>query len=111
MQIQADYETDVTLAVFRTMAQLEAAVQQLVHAGLHPDALDRQDLAPGRYELVDTTPSEEVSGAVRGIGIGLPAGAAVGGVAASFFGAPPEILAAAASAGAVAGGLLGAFEG
>ena len=30
MQIQADYETDITLAVFRTMAQLEAAVQQLV---------------------------------------------------------------------------------
>jgi hypothetical protein len=110
--VQSDYETDLTLAVFHTPQEVDTALQRLAAASVHLDAVQRVPLLPGQYARVDTSAVEEVSGALRGAQIGVPAGAALGfGVAASLLGGSPAALAGAAGAGALAGGLLGAFEG
>ncbi len=112
MEVQSDYETDVTLAVFRTADDLEAAMQRLTAERVEFEAMRRLQLQPGRYALADTSMSEQLHGALRGIEIGVPAGAAVGlGVAASLVGSSPMVLAGVAGAGALAGAFLGAFEG
>ena len=112
MKIQTDYETDLTLAVFRTPQAAEHGLQELARAGVHPDRVDRLPLAPGRYDVTDTSGTDEVSGLLRGAEIGAPAGAVVGlGVAATMLGPSPEAMLGIAGAGAVAGGVLGAFEG
>ncbi len=110
--IQTDYETDLTLAVFHTADELEAAVRGLHQAGVRLDSVSRFQLPPGRYIRSDASGAEEVQGALRGVEIGLPAGAAVGfGVAVSMLGGSPEVTASMAGAGALAGGVLGALEG
>lgn len=112
MEIQSDYETDVTMAVFRTSDAVEGALRRLAESGVKLYDARRIELGPGRYDVADTSIADEVGGAVRGAEIGLPAGAVVGlGVAASLFGSSPDMIAGIAGAGALAGGMLGAFEG
>lgn len=51
--------------------------------------------------LADTSLADQVGGALRGVKIGVPAGAAVGlGLAASLLGSSPEVMAGMAGAGA-----------
>lgn len=112
MEIQSEFETDLILAAFRTPGAAAAAMDRLVAADVRPDALRQATLAPGRYILSDTSAAEEVSGAVRGVEVGLPVGAVAGlGYAASVLGGSPELMATMAGAGAFAGGVLGAIEG
>jgi hypothetical protein len=113
MEVQSDYETEVTLAVFRTADALEAALQRLRAGRVEFEAMRRLELGPGHYALADTSMAEQVGGALRGVGIGVPAGAAIGVVvaAAALAGASPEVMAGMAGAGALAGGFLGAYGG
>ena len=112
MLVQSDYETDLTLAVFRSSEDAAEALRRLTAAGVHVDASAQKPLSPGRYEVCDTSMNEEVGGALRGAEIGVPAGAVVGlGVAATMLGATPEVMAGMAGAGAIAGGVIGAFNG
>ena len=112
MEIQPDYETDVTMAVFRTSGEAESALRRLEESGVAVYEVRQVELAPGRYDVADTSVAEEASGALRGAEIGVPAGAVVGaGLAVSLLGGTPEVIAGIAGAGALAGGVLGAFEG
>jgi hypothetical protein len=112
MEVQSDYEQDVVVAAFRTLAEAEEALRRLVEAGVKFEEAQMRPRAPGRYEVEETAGADEWHGAVRGAEIGVPAGAAVGlGVAASLLGSPLEVAVAIAGAGGVAGGMLGAFSG
>ncbi len=113
MQVQSDYETDLILAVFPTLEGAAHAVERLAQQHIHADGARHLVLPPGRYDLADVTLGEELSGVVRGVEFGAPAGAVIGlGAAASLLGgASPEVLAGLAAGGAFVGGILGALEG
>jgi hypothetical protein len=112
MDIQTDYETDTTLAVFRSNEAASQAVRQLELRGIRPESLRHVPLSTGRFQLADTSILEEAAGALRGAEIGIPVGAVLGlGLAVSVAGGTPTVLAGLAGAGAMAGALLGGLEG
>jgi hypothetical protein len=112
MEVQSDYETELVLAVFRTVDDAEGALQRLAEQHVHAEGARHMVLPPGRYDLADVTLGEEMDGIVRGVEIGAPAGAALGlGAAAGLLGGAPEVLAGLAAGGAMLGGVLGALEG
>ena len=111
MEVQTDYETELILAVFPTLDEAQGAVERLARQGIHHDGVRHVELPPARYDVDDGTFSEEVSGVLRGVEIGAPAGAVVGLGAAALLGAVPEVLAGLAAGGAFMGAVLGALEG
>ncbi len=113
MQIQIDYETETTVAAFRTSSMAEQAAAQLraAHIGVSLISLPR-----GRYQLADASLGAEVTGVLRGACIGAPIGALAGVVLAiSRVGWAPAVVVglavAVALAGALVGGLIGSAAG
>ncbi len=112
MKTQTDYETDPTLAIFDNPERAEEARRRLQALGISDQVIRQAPLAPGRYQCVDPSFGEEVSGILRGAEVGLPAGAVLGvGMAASLGGAGLEVFAGLAGAGAVIGAVVGSLEG
>jgi hypothetical protein len=113
MEIQSDYESELILAVFRTLEDAHRGVTRLAEQHVHTDGARQLPLQPGRYDLADGTLGEEISAVVRGAEIGVPAGAVLGlGAAATLLGgSSPEVMAGLAAGGAFVGGVLGALEG
>jgi hypothetical protein len=80
---------DYLPAVFESRDKAEAAVAELMALGL-PEAdlgIAISNLAPGWYRLLDEEERDEAFGMVRGVEIGLPAGA-IAGVALAAFAIP-----------------------
>jgi len=112
MEVQIDYETELTLAVFRSSEQANEAISRVRAAGIRPEAIARFSLAPGRYQVEDDSLDEENHGARDGALLGAPLGAAAGAaLGAALPGAGPTIAAGLAAAGAAEGALLGGFVG
>lgn len=80
---------DVLPAVFPSREQAEAAVAEIRALGLPEEDLGIAiaDLEPGWYLLLDDEERSEAFGMVRGVEIGLPAGA-IAGVALAAFAIP-----------------------
>jgi hypothetical protein len=57
--IQTDFETDMTLVVFRSGEAASQAVRQLELRGIRHEGLKQVPLPAGTYQLVDTTSQEE----------------------------------------------------
>lgn len=71
MQIQVDYETESTLALFWSRHTASGAVYQLRLADI---PWSQVPLAPGRYQIADTSLGDDTVGVLRGARAGAPSG-------------------------------------
>jgi hypothetical protein len=78
MLVQADYETEATLAVLQSQATTEAAIERLHRIGIPADAIQRAQVPPDTYQILDTSADDALDAIVRGASIGVPLGALVG---------------------------------
>src|SRR5438270_8294062 len=112
MEPQVDYETELTLAAFRSPEQADEAVRRLEAMGVSATDITRVPLGTGHYQTEDITLEEENAGVRKGTVIGAPIGAAVGlGIAILVPEARAAVLAGMAAAGAFGGGIIGGFVG
>jgi hypothetical protein len=112
MEPQIDYETELTLAAFRSPEEADEALRRLEVLGISSTDITRVPLGPGRYQTSDITLEEENAGVRQGAFIGAPIGAAVGlGIAVVVPETRAAVLAGMAAAGAFGGGIIGGFVG
>ena len=112
MEVQTDYETSLTLAAFRSLRQIDAAVRRLETIGVPATLIGRRPLGPGHYQLEDRTFADENGGARKGAMAGLPIGVAVGlSLALIATGPGVTALAGMAAVGAFGGAVIGGFVG
>lgn len=62
METQVEYETELTLAAFRSPEQADEAFRRLEALGLSSTDITRVTLGPGRYQTKDITFEEENAG-------------------------------------------------
>ena len=109
MQIQLDYETETTVAVFWSPILAQQAEARLREANI---GVSLVPLPTGRYPLADVSLGDEVSGVVRGACIGAPLGALLGVLLALLsIGPALMVVAGLGLAGAIAGALVGSLIG
>src|SRR5262249_53326775 len=72
MLVQADYETEATFAVLQSPATTEAAIQRLHRIGIPDDAIQRAQVPPDTYQILDTSADDALDAIVRGASIGVP---------------------------------------
>ena len=113
METQIDYETEPILAVFKSPAEAQTAIERLRAAGIPDGNVAHVKLPPGRYHSEDQSLHEEGIGVRRGAAFGAPVGAAVGICLAAVLpaGVGPFVIAGLAGIGAVDGAILGGFVG
>jgi hypothetical protein len=111
MRPQVDYETEPTLAVFRSAEQAAEATLRLERSGVPARSIARIALTPGRYQAEDDTFAEEKAGVRRGVLGGAPIGAAIGLAVAAVISAGVAGIAGLAAAGAIEGAVIGGFVG
>ena len=111
MRTRTDYETDPTLAVFRSPAQAEVAMRALRALGIPGDAMRQRPLPGGSYQCTDPSLGEGLAGVLRGAQFGAPAGVALGLGMASVSRVGPEVFAWLAGIGAVMGAVVGSIVG
>ena len=114
METQVDYETELTLAVFRSGAEANEGIKRVRAIGVPAQAIGRESLAPGRYVVEDSELREGTAGARAGALFGAAIGAAVGlGVTEIASGAArataPGLAVACAAVGALFGGFVGSI--
>jgi hypothetical protein len=112
MRTRTDYETDPTLAVFRSPEEADVAVRLLQALGIPDEAIHQAPLKKGTYPSIDVSLDEGFAGVLRGAEFGVPAGAALGlGISVSVSRASPEVSVSLAGVGAVLGGVVGSIVG
>jgi hypothetical protein len=112
MRVQSDYETEVTLAVYAQVGHVRSALQALRQIGVKTSTIRLASLYPGTYQCVDPSGADQVSGVLRGAGIGAPIGALLGlGMAVLVRALTADVYLWLAVAGCGAGALVGSMVG
>jgi len=111
MQVQLDYETELTLALFSSRDQADQAVDQLRSHGTKGDMISERTLGSGIYQVADGTLGEEMSALWKGALIGVPLGVVGGVLLAVALGDGPITTLWIGLAGAANGAILGGFLG